>query len=94
MAINFKNLKTNLSYDDKVTFGKYEGFFWEQVLDKNPDYVVWCVCNTDYKFTYEFLVDALRTINLNRTVKREIYKRSQSDSAWNDNDPEWDDIPF
>ena len=34
--------------DSVFDFGKYEGSKLEEILEKDPSYIEWCICNLDY----------------------------------------------
>lgn len=61
MAISFKNVKSELDQDDRVTFGKHAGNTWFWVMENYPDYIIWCVGNTDLSFSKALIVDAIRS---------------------------------
>ena len=46
---------------DRVTFGKHSGNTWFWVMENFPDYIIWCVGNTDMKFSYQLIVDAIKS---------------------------------
>ena len=41
--------------DDEFDFGKFKGMSLSDVMDINPDYIVWCMLNIDSKFC-EFVI--------------------------------------
>lgn len=61
MAISFNNTKQEIDLDDLVTFGKHSGFRWSYVVEDQPDYVIWCVGNTDNNFAKDVIVAAIKS---------------------------------
>lgn len=61
MSKAFGSIKTGLDQDDRVTFGKHSGNTWLWVMENFPDYIIWCVGNTDLKFSYQLIVDAIKS---------------------------------
>lgn len=61
MATSFSNIKKDIDSMDRVTFGKHSGNTWYWVMENYPDYIIWCVGNTDMKFSYDLIVDAIKS---------------------------------
>lgn len=61
MAKTFTKLKKDIGQDDRVTFGKYAGNTWFWVMENYPDYIIWCVGNTDTVFGYDLIVSAIKS---------------------------------
>ncbi len=61
MAKDFNTIKTEINQDDRVTFGKHTGMTWFWVSENYPDYIIWCVGNTDHKFSYQLIVDSIKS---------------------------------
>lgn len=60
MAKAFNTIKTQLDPTDRITFGKYANLTWQFVIDTAPDYLIWCVGNTSYSFSYDCIVSAIK----------------------------------
>lgn len=72
MATSFSSLKTAFDAKDRVTFGKHVGALWGDVSRKFPDYIIWCVGNTSYKFTYELIIDSIKNkYKLQKDIKEQ-----------------------
>ena len=41
--------------DDEFDFGKFKGFSLSDVMDINPDYIIWCMLNINSKIC-EFVI--------------------------------------
>ncbi len=61
MAKAFGNIKTAIESMDRVTFGIHSGNSWFWVTENFPDYIIWCVGNTDMKFSYDLIVEAIKS---------------------------------
>lgn len=79
MSKSFSSLKECLCVDDRVTFGKYTGLTWLDVLATDPNYIVWCVGNTDHKFDPTLVVRAIQQDYAHRkarTIARSIIQEN------------------
>lgn len=61
MAKAFNSVKKDIDSMDRVTFGKHSGNTWYWVMENYLDYIIWCVGNTDMKFSYDLIVDAIKS---------------------------------
>jgi hypothetical protein len=83
VAKAFGNIKTALESMDRVTFGKHSGNTWFWVVENFPDYVIWCVGNTDMKFSYDLIVDAIKSkYKKKAAAKSEEQDLDDAANAW------------
>lgn len=51
------------SVDEVVTFGKFKGQTWLDVIQKQPSYIEWCDENVDWlEFSYDILMEAQESL--------------------------------
>lgn len=74
MSKAFGKLKDGVEKEDRVTFGKHTGNTWAWVSDNFPDYIIWCVGNTDNNFSKDLIVAAIKS-------KYEIKKRNKTEEV-------------
>ncbi len=104
MGIPLGKAKLGFGLDDRVTFGKNAGSTWRYVAEKTPDYILWCVGNTDHVFNYDCIVFAIKKKyelkKANEVPKEDLdyaanaiknLRKDMWDQGWGDLD---DDIPF
>lgn len=83
MAKAFGNIKTAIESMDRITFGKHSGNTWFWVIENFPDYIIWCVGNTDMKFSYDLIVDAIKSkYKKKAAAKSEERDLDQEANAW------------
>lgn len=61
MSKSFSSIKKELDQDDRVTFGKHAGLNWSYVIENYPDYLIWCVGNTELSFSKAAIVAAIKS---------------------------------
>jgi hypothetical protein len=99
MSKNFKdlNFKQVITCDDQVTFGKYVGSTWLDVVAVNPWYILWAISSTEYVFHYDLIVAAIKAHTIEIKYKRMIREQTKllkEDMTLINPDIGWDHVPF
>lgn len=67
------------SLESRFTFGRYKGLTLADVMDINPDYVVWCVTTVEQLLLYDNAVTEIRIVYPHFPIYVEFEQRRQ----WN-----------
>lgn len=95
MSKAFSDLKKGLLGVDRLTFGKYEGSFIEDVLSIDPGYIAWVYLNTSNKLDEtvkrHLVTNLLELINKPKQKSNPVPKDVR---YWQETNHWDDDIPF
>lgn len=88
MSKNFVHTK-----DTKLKFGKYKGRTVREVMDFNPEYLVWAHKTISWfkldKATFDFAVDKSVEFQFHRTMRRVLADPSMSPYWFDDDNGSW-----
>lgn len=101
MSIAF-NKATTITKESELDFGKYNGCVVEDILREDPDYIAWCISETDKFFSRDIIKEIVSYLRLRISLltkkEKPKYKSKYRDENFNiysDMDTYFDDdIPF
>ena len=68
------------SLNSKLTFGKYEDYTVESVLQFDANYIEWCILNLDgINFTKSVIEEMEKHIHVFQTIKDTVYEKSRNE---------------